>query len=86
MSFIKLTEWFVYISPIVISWIRNQPESFDNYDNSIQGVKKIAKLFSDYTITACGHGFLIFVENEDVALRCTFFEDKKQIHISHIIS
>ena len=86
MRIIKLSEWFVYLSPIIISWIGKQPDSFENYVNTIDGVKKIAKLFSEYTITACGHGFLIFVENEDIALRCAFFEDKKQIHITDIVS
>jgi hypothetical protein len=79
--------WQVIIPNHIISWIQKQsPTSFDNYIHSVDGVRKIADLMSEYTIVACGHGFLIFVEGEEIALRCTFFEDKKQIHITHIVS
>jgi len=80
-------EWQVIIPNHIISWIQKQSStSFDNYVKSVDGVREIADTMSKYTIVACGHGFLIFVDNEDVALRCAFFEDKKQIHITHIIS
>jgi len=68
-------DWTVIIPNSIIAWIHARPDSFDNYDKAIIGVRKMADLFSEYTITSCGNGFLMFVEGEDVALRCAFFED-----------
>ena len=77
----------VYLSPIITNWVSKQDsDSFENYIRAIEGVRKMADLFSKYTITSCGNGFLIFVEGEDVALRCAFYEERRQIHIISFIS
>jgi len=75
--------WNVIIPHSVISWIQKQnPSTFDDYVKAVDGVRDIANIFSHNTIAACGEGFLIEVPNQKIALRCAFFIEKKQIHIT----
>lgn len=69
----------------MISWIKKFPDSFDDYVNAIDGIWSMADIMSKHTIIHCSNGFLIFVENQDVAFRCAYFEDKKQIQITDMI-
>ena len=83
----SVANWQVIIPNHIVSWIANQnPTVFDRYVEAVDVIRDLANLLSNHTIVVCGHGFLIFVETQDVALRCAFFEDRRQIHITHIVS
>ncbi len=83
----SVANWQVIIPNNIVSWIANQNDDvFDRYVDAVDVVRELADLLSYHTIVVCGHGFLIFVETQDVALRCAFFEDRRQIHITEIVS
>lgn len=82
-------EWVVFINSVIISWIRarssQDSNSFGYYVREIENIRNMARAMSPLNFIACGEGFKVFVEEEDVTLRCAYFLDERQIHIVDVI-
>ena len=82
-------EWTVFISTAVISWIRARsstiPNSFGYYVREIENIRNMARAMSPLNFIACGEGFKVYIQEEDLTLRCAYFLTERQIHIVDVI-
>ena len=82
-------EWLVFINQIVIGWIRSKatedPKSFGYYVREIENIRNMARAMAPLNFIACGEGFKVYIEEEDVVLRCAYFIKERQIHIVDIL-
>ena len=82
-------EWNVLINQAVISWIRSKKSqdsiSFGYYVREIENIRNMARAMGSLNFIACGEGFKVFVEEENVILRCAYFIQEREIHIVDVI-
>jgi hypothetical protein len=81
--------WNVLINQVIIGWIRSRnsqdPNSFGYYVREIENIRNMARAMGPLNFIACGEGFKVYVEEEDIILRCAYFITEREIHIVDVI-